>query len=197
MSGFHRQRLRRLRRAAGLGGPVRRRSVVSYFEPQDESVMPAFLRSYGRDHIHDDEYEGDAAYIDSFYFRPEALRWADEAAKYLREDGVLNSDDRECFSRVFAAMRAGRKPSDEQQKAFDARRKWKSVTTRIPEAYAIEMELRGVKNYGPDFYLPDDVREPGSGEERVYDYFFQELGYKNRDSAKSNHKAWKKANGTT
>lgn len=170
---FHRQRLRRLRRAACL------------------DPMPSFYRPGER-------LPGDAEseYIEAPYFSPAALRWADEVHEYFAMGGTLPKEDMECLARVWQAMRAGRKPSRAQQEAFDARRKWTSALLRVPEIYGIEMKLRGVKNYGPDFELPDNVRGPGSAEELVYKYLFRELGYKTRKSAKSNHKAWKRANGT-
>lgn len=188
MSGFHRQRLRLLRQAAGLGSPVRRRVAVQYLEPQDDAPMPSFyvpgMRLHG---------ESESDYIDSRYFSPAALRWADAVVEYRATGGVLNADDEECFARVWDAMRAGRRPTEAQQREYDKDRKWLDAMSRVPELYAKEMNSRGVKNYGPDDPLPDDMKGPGSAQELVYRYLYDELGYKTADSAATAHKAWKKA----
>lgn len=175
MSGFHRYRLRQLRRAAGLY-PVPSFYVTGMRLPGDK----------------------ESDYIDGRYFSPEAQRWADEVVEYRALGGRLSLDDEECFARVWAAMRSGRSPSDQQQKDFDKDLKWKRAESRIPELYAVEMRNRGFKEYGPDCDLPDEVKGPGSGQELIYRYLYRELGYKNPASAATAHKTWKRdrANGT-
>lgn len=188
MSGFHIQRLRQLRRAAGLGGPVRRRAVVAYLEPQDASVMPSFHVPGVR--LPDQD---EAEYIDSRYFSPAALHWADAVVEYRAGGGTLDQDDEQCFARVWKAIRSGRKPTEAQQREYDKRMKWEWAASRIPELYAKEMNSRGVKNYGPDDPLPDDLKGPGSADELIYRYLYAELGYKSPASAKAQHKAWKRS----
>src|SRR5690242_16292708 len=104
---FHRQRLQQLRTAARLGNPPERRAVVRYVVPSQDASMPSFCIPGAR-------FPGDSEsqYIDSRYFSPEALRWADAVVEYHAQGGTLSRDDEECFARVWAAMRVGRKPTD-------------------------------------------------------------------------------------
>lgn len=186
MSGFHRQRLGQLRRAAGLGSPIRRRSAIKYLESQDDVPMPSFLKPGAR-------LPGDreAEYITKAYFSPEALHWADAVCDYRARGGRLTFEDEECFARVWEAMRAGRKPTKAQQREFKKEHKWKWAEAQVPELYAIEMQARGHKNYGPDYELPDDVEGPGSPQELIYKYLYRQLGYKSPASAKTRHNEWK------
>lgn len=170
--GWHQQRLDQWRRAAGL------------------LPMPAFLRNYG--HIRDYEYAGDAAYIDSRYFSPAALHWADEVEEFRRKRGVLPADAAECFGRVWEAMRKERTPTDAQVKEYEKDRRWKDAIAQIPELYAIEMHSRGVKEYGPDYELPDDVPGPGSPWQLIFKYLYGDLGYSTPGSAKTGFYEWKK-----
>lgn len=174
MSGFHLQRLRRLQQAAGL------------------YPLPSF-------YVPGERWHGDkeSDFIDSRYFSPAALRWADEVHEYFATGGTLPSEEMECLARVWTAMRAGRKPTAPQIASYSKEQKWKWAESRVPELYAIEMQARGHKSYGPDFELPDGVEGPGSWQELTYKYLFRELGYRNPAGAKARHNEWKaKSRGT-
>ena len=168
MSGFHRQRLRRLRWAAGL------------------YPMPSFYVPGMR--LPEDQ---EADYINCVYFSPEALRWADSVCEYRARGGTLSDEDEECFARVWEAMRAGRRPTAPQRARFNKEQKWRWAEAQVPELYAIEMRARGHKNYGPDYELQRGVEGPGSWQELIYKYLFRALGYRSPAGAKARHNEWK------
>lgn len=167
---FHTQRLRRLRRAAGL------LPMPSFYVPGIRLL---------------DDKESD--YIDHRYFSPAALRWADEVEEFRRKGGALPAEDAECFGRVWEAMRKGRAPTAAQVREYEKDRRWKNAEARIPELYAIEMHSRGVTEYGPDYELPDDVPGPGSAQELIFKYLYSDLGYRTPDSASTAFFEWKKS----
>lgn len=169
MSGFLRPHLPRLRKEARL------------------DPMPAFLCNYGRPLVGDEWAE----YIDSRYFSPAALYWADNVVSFMAEGLRLSAADEECFERVWSAIRAGRRPSDGQVKKFKEDRMWRRAESRIPGLFASEMQRRGVQGYGPDSYIGCAVPVPKSGPELMYKALAKDFGYPNAKAMKAAHNRWK------
>ena len=154
--GWHQQRLGQLRRAAGLGSPLRRSNRIRYVVPRDEVPMPSF-------YVPGMRLPGDAesAYIDHRYFSPAARHWLQEVSRYRAQGGRLSVDDEECADRVLTAMMVGRKPSPTHERRFKQTRLLRYAHRMMPILLEREMRRRGYR-YGPDHELPEGVKLPSA-----------------------------------
>jgi hypothetical protein len=155
MSGFAALALDSLRAKAGL------------------QELPPFLRVGGEQRDIDEDR---SAYVDSAYYSPAALRWADYAMDHLPG---LRSTDVELLGLIWKAMRLGKGPSKQQLKnerdiqMFLYMEKQKE---QVRLRYFYEMGAPS----GPDDEQPDDFVPPEvpwrSPEEMLFEQMGREFG---------------------
>lgn len=153
MSLYNNFVLRPMRKAAGLGAPVRRRDVVSYIVPLDNAPMPSMYMPGARE-----KWEEEDNYINPKYFSPAALRWADAVVEYLVDDRRLPSDDMECLARVWGSLRRGKKASAAQLKGHKLALEYDAAERTMGSLEDREWRKRGLTP--GDDELPHDADLP-------------------------------------